>query len=281
MKKKFGIKFIFDMRGFYADERVDGNTWRLNKPHYKKVYGYFKKKEKDFLTYADAVVSLTHAGKNILQQEWKVETPISVIPCATDLNLFKRQDAAPNTKLKIGYLGSLGTWYMLPEMLQLYKTILTNYPDAEFLILTPDSPELVYNEAKKQGLNQEKIKVQFAKREELPSLLSSIDIGIFFIKPSFSKQASSPVKQGEFMSMGIPVITNSGVGDTDKIINEYQSGVLIQEFTEPEYQKAVNKIDEMLHWNKNKIRAGAEDYFSLDLGIESYYQIYRELECAE
>ncbi len=149
------------------------------------------------------------------------------------------------------------------------------------MILTPDSPELVYDEAKKQGLNQEKIKVQFAKREELPVLLSSIDIGIFFIKPSFSKQASSPVKQGEFMSMGIPVITNSGVGDTDKIINEYQSGVLIQEFTESEYQKAVNKIDEMLHWNKNKIRSGAEDYFSLDLGIESYYQIYRELECAE
>ena len=27
MKKKFTIKFIFDMRGFYADERVDGKIW--------------------------------------------------------------------------------------------------------------------------------------------------------------------------------------------------------------------------------------------------------------
>ena len=30
LKTKFGIKFIFDMRGFYADERVDGAIWDKN-----------------------------------------------------------------------------------------------------------------------------------------------------------------------------------------------------------------------------------------------------------
>ena len=27
-KKIFGTKFIFDMRGFWADERVDGDIWK-------------------------------------------------------------------------------------------------------------------------------------------------------------------------------------------------------------------------------------------------------------
>jgi hypothetical protein len=50
MKKRFGIKFIFDMRGFWADERVEGGLWNLNNPVFNLVYNYFKKKEKRFLT---------------------------------------------------------------------------------------------------------------------------------------------------------------------------------------------------------------------------------------
>ncbi len=29
LKKKLNIKYIFDMRGFWADERIDGNIWSL------------------------------------------------------------------------------------------------------------------------------------------------------------------------------------------------------------------------------------------------------------
>ena len=48
MKKKWGVKFVFDMRGFWADERVDGGLWNLKNPLFKTVYNYFKKKEKQF-----------------------------------------------------------------------------------------------------------------------------------------------------------------------------------------------------------------------------------------
>ena len=48
MRKKFGTAFIFDMRGFYADERVDGKIWNLKNPLYKAVFHFFKKEEKEF-----------------------------------------------------------------------------------------------------------------------------------------------------------------------------------------------------------------------------------------
>ena len=278
LKNKFDIKFLFDMRGFFPDERVDGGTWNLNKWQYSKVYQYFKKKENQFLTQANAVVSLTHAGKRIMQNEWKVQTSVNVIPCATDIDLFKPVELDFEKKpLTIGYLGSLGTWYMLPEMLALYKIVLHKYPNANFLILTPDNASIVYEEALKQQISTENIEVKFATRSELPVLLSRFDVGLFFIKPSFSKQASSPVKQGELMSMGIPVITNSGVGDTDEIIQKYKSGVLIEDFTEDEYTKVVNQIEDMLFWNKSDLREGAIEYFSLEKGIEEYAKIYKKL----
>ena len=277
-RSKSKLGFVFDMRGFFPDERVDGGTWDLKKWHYKQVYYFFKRKETEFFSEADAIVSLTHTGKNIMEKEWQVKRDITVIPCATDIELFKPVEIQKKKDLTIGYLGSLGTWYMLPEMLALYQIVLKKYKDAKFLILTPDLPKDVFEEAEKQKISTENIEVRFAKRDELPALLSTFDIGLFFIKPSFSKQASSPVKQGELMSMGIPVITNSGVGDTDEIIKKYQSGILIKEFTETEYQKVVNKIEDMLTWEKNKLREGAVDYFSLEKGIEQYAKIYQKLE---
>ena len=43
-KRKYGVKFIFDMRGFWADERVEGGLWNLFNPVFRLIYRYFKKK---------------------------------------------------------------------------------------------------------------------------------------------------------------------------------------------------------------------------------------------
>jgi len=45
-QKVFHTKFIFDMRGFWADERVDGGLWNLKNPVFKTVYIFFKWIEK-------------------------------------------------------------------------------------------------------------------------------------------------------------------------------------------------------------------------------------------
>lgn len=58
LKKFFGIKFIFDMRGFWADERVDGNLWKRN----SMVFKITKALEKRFILNADHIVSLTHVA---------------------------------------------------------------------------------------------------------------------------------------------------------------------------------------------------------------------------
>jgi hypothetical protein len=48
-KKKYGTKFLFDMRGFWADEKVDSGQWDLKNPFFRRVYNHYKSKEKDFL----------------------------------------------------------------------------------------------------------------------------------------------------------------------------------------------------------------------------------------
>ena len=58
----FNIKFIFDMRGFWADEKVDRLGWKKN----SIVYKFFKKIEKILLVKSNSVVCLTKDSKKYL-----------------------------------------------------------------------------------------------------------------------------------------------------------------------------------------------------------------------
>jgi uncharacterized protein (DUF433 family) len=112
---------------------------------------------------------------------------------------------------------------------------------------------------------------------EVPLLLSLSDFAVFFIRPCYSKQSSSPTKHGEIMAMGIPLITNSGVGDVEKIVEQYHSGIIIHEFTEPEYKIAAAKIAAGLKYDTAAIRKGAETFYALTSAIEKYNRIYSNI----
>ncbi|MCS6833578.1 MAG: glycosyltransferase [Flammeovirgaceae bacterium] len=290
MKKKFGCKFIFDMRGFWADERIDGKIWNIKNPLYRVIYHYFKNKEKEFLKEADYTITLTHAAREIIhgwQHIPNQPVPIEVIPCCVDTMLFNPENVGnpATTRQKLGiaptdfvlsYLGSIGTWYMLPEMLRFFAYWLKEHPFSVFLFITAESPENIFQVAQTQGIPKEKILIRKANREEVPIFLSVSDASIFFIKPTFSKQASSPTKQGELMSMGIPIICNKGVGDTDFVVEKYRSGILLENFCEEEYQKAVRQLS-AFKVEREAIRGGAEDFYSLTKGVDTYKRVYEQL----
>ena len=64
LKLKHNLPFVFDMRGLWADERIDGGIWQKNKLLHLAFFNYFKKKEKQFITHSNAIVSLTNNGAN-------------------------------------------------------------------------------------------------------------------------------------------------------------------------------------------------------------------------
>ena len=54
------MKVLFDMRGFWADERIDGGIWNYGNPLFKKAYDRFKRQEQYWISRSDRIVSLTH-----------------------------------------------------------------------------------------------------------------------------------------------------------------------------------------------------------------------------
>jgi glycosyltransferase involved in cell wall biosynthesis len=291
MKRKFKTKFLFDMRGLWADEKVDAGAWRLSNPVFKFVYNFFKRKEKDFFLEADWSVSLTHAGKREIQS-WGYmkgrEDNISVIPCCADIYLFdytkidiekkkawQEKLTISETDFILSYLGSIGTWYMLDEMLDFFVEFKKEFPAARFLFITHDEHERIELAAKKRGVWNDII-IQPGQRAEVSSLLSLSSLSIFFIRATYSKLSSSPTKQGEIMAMGIPIICNSGVGDTDTIVSDYGSGLVVHDFNTSTYQSIIHHVKQS-KFDATKIRKGAIDYFSLEKGVNKYLEIYSRL----
>ena len=290
LKKKFGIKFFFDMRGFWADEKKDGGSWNMAHPVFRRVYQYYKAKEREYLQHADYIISLTEAGKREMLT-WPTlnkEVPLQVIPCCADMAHFSLTDAAQRESAKdklgvkgnqllVSYLGSVGTWYMLDEMLEFFKQLKQKYPQAKFLFLTHTDRQVIDGRIAALGLNGEDFIVMQASRKEVPVLVKASDINISFIRPVYSKISSSPTKLGEVLSMGIPVICNSGVGDVKEIVEKTDAGFVVDGCTEKEFAAAIEAIPALLQKDPAAIRKGAKEIYDLEIGIERYAESYKQV----
>ncbi|MDO9373197.1 MAG: glycosyltransferase, partial [Ferruginibacter sp.] len=188
LKKKLGIRFLNDIRGFWADERVDGGMWNRKNPLYNGIYKYFKSKEYQFINDADYNTCLTAAAKKEIQK-WKqiANQPLEleVIPCAADMDLFdpSRIDPPEQERMRlelsigtddlvISYLGSIGGWYLTDEMMRFCKMLSDAIPKAKFLFISPHLHEVIAAAAEKVGLAADKLVVRHGKRNEVPLLLS-------------------------------------------------------------------------------------------------------------
>ena len=298
-KRKYGIRFIFDMRGFWADERVEGRLWNPDNPFYSWIYRYFKQKEKIFIREADAIISLTHNAKEEIAKQFFSDEPllqadskIVVIPTCADLNLF-RNNILPEADRKVFreqlgiktedfvllYLGSLGTWYMLDEMLDFFEVLKAERAKqykqrVRFLFLSKDETILA-GALRNRGYENDEIIITSASRQDVPKYISICNASVFFIIPTFSKKASSATKMGEIMAMGKPVVTNAGWGDIEKILGD-NNGIIIRDFNEEAYLEGARAIDVISGYEQDIIKT-AKEIFSLENGVERYHQVYMQL----
>ncbi len=225
----------------------------------------------------------------MLSQKKYAHLSIEVIPCCADLDHFdyhavscqkaeqiKSELAIPPDKKIITYLGSIGGWYMMEEMFDFYKRLLLRYPEFLFFFITKDDPFKIRKQAEKSGIDQEQLIIRYCGRKELPQYLKITDCSIFFIRPTYSKIASSPTKHAELMGMGIPVICNN-IGDTGNIIKATGTGILVNEFSQKEYDNRIQQLDALLKIPKQNIRNAAFYYFDLSKGNTTYLNIYERL----
>lgn len=284
VKRATGARYIFDMRGFWPDERVDGGIWRRESANYR----LFKRVERQLFIRSDHVVSLTRAGIREYEQfEYLKDSPppSSVIPTCTNLALFRpMKPENPQKGFTLGYVGSVGSWYLFDTVAKAVARAFEMRNDALFLVITKGDHGKVRTTLAKAGVDLNRVEVQSATYDQMPQQIARMDAGLSFIRPAWSKRASCPTRMGEFLGCGKPCLANAGVGDVEQDFANTGTGVTLP--AEGNTSVALDELDAALKtlfamaadpMMPILCRRAAEERFSLEEGVAEYDRIYRRL----
>ena len=193
-----------------------------------------------------------------------------------ELLQFRQREGIPIDAFLLVYLGSLGTWYRLPEMMSFFSLLLKKKENARFLFLSGTTPEFIKQAAEKKGIDTDKLVIKKVQRTSVPIYLSIANLGICFLQQTFSKMASSPVKLGEMLAMGLPVVCNDA-GDCPQMIKHGENGLLLPDLKNSTIESAVDEVLRSSFAESEAIRAGAFGKLSLEKGIDAYSAVYDKI----
>ena len=288
LKRRFGVKFIFDFRDFYADGGI------VKARGLKKAFSYgLKCVEGPLIRAAAKVVCLTEKAASVLAEWYLADDPkaagrFQVVPCCADFSHFdpgrvSEVDLAKARAIAgvspddfvLLYLGSLGPDYLLDRMMALFVQFVKERSSARFVFLSNNGEELVQAVRAAHGVPCERISFASVDRDEVPAFLAIADASVIFIRADISKAGCSPTKLAELFACGVPVIANSGVGDMDRIIDPKTNGsVLVADFSDSSLHEAAKKI---LAMDRTvPIRENSRQ-FDLSAGVAKYAAVYRQL----
>jgi glycosyltransferase involved in cell wall biosynthesis len=159
----------------------------------------------------------------------------------------------------------------------------SHLPRLRFVYLTQQDREEVVRAALAAGLERDDVLVTGVSPLDVPRWLTLFRLGVFFLRPSYAAKASSFTKLGEFLGAGVPVITNTGVGDVDRILGSERAGLLVQGLTDRDLAVAARKALPLLEGESvppetaRACREIAAAHFALADGARRYRAIYRSL----
>lgn len=279
-------EFLYDADSTLSEEYLDIGYWKRDSLAFR-ITSFVEKKARKF---ADKIIVLTDELKKDFANDSNIQSEISVIPCCVDTNLFFFDEAARKRKrAEIGvedetvfiYIGKVGTWYAVEEMFEFFKVFQTKSPSSKFLIISQENPQIFYEMAERHGISQDSVITGSAYYTEISEWLSAADVSLAFIHSLKSKRGSSPIKVGEYLAVGLPVVITKNIGDYSRLIEENNVGGVI-DLDNKDYKKIADNISVILTENKKSLRERCRriviEHASLrEVGFKRYAKIYREL----
>lgn len=286
-------KLLFDCRGMIGDEYVDCGYWRRESLEYRLVKAY----ERRLFRRSDGIVVLTRALRDWLRQDGLLgpRPTIEVVPCCVDMKRFRPSAAARarlraelglGDRLTVVYAGSLGTWYLEPEMAAFARAFRERARAAgrefAFVCLTPSDPSSLRRQLEAAGVPGDEVTVRKVPPREMPDHLAVGDVGLSFIQSCFSKMGSSPTKVAEYLACGLPVVVNGDIGDQRDLAAERDACVVLDGFGEEATTRAADAAY-ALATREVAARgalavAVARRHFGLEeVGVARYVKLYETL----
>lgn len=281
-----GRKLILDSFEPHAQPMVEGGTWKKNGWAYKILF-FFEKKQ---LEKAYEVICAVAGMEKYSQDTYgiKKERYFSK-PACVDLELFsKNRLTDKNTVIQLGledkivcvYAGKFGGLYLTDETFDFFKAAYKFWGHKfRVLLLSGHSDAEISEYVRRSGLPDSCVIKKRVQHDQVPQYLALANFAICPMKPLPSRRYGTPIKNGEYWAMGLPVVITKNISDDSDIIKEYGIGAVLENLDEDCYRAAIRQIDDLLKKNSKeelyrKIRHIAEKYRNFSIADKVYSQIY-------
>ena len=209
----------------------------------------------------------------------------TVVPCGVDTDLFRpRLEEGVRVRESLGlpgtlfvYAGKIGGWYLVEAMMDFVAAYRSEIEEASLLVLTTGAPAPFEQMAAARKIPRV---VRSASRDAMPGQLSAADVGLSFVLPAPSKEAASPVKNGEYLACGLPVVTTARIGDYSDLISSSRVGVVVDPLDEPAMRQSARHLKSLLQEDglRARCRRSAVEHVGLsEVVLPRYRDLYQGL----
>jgi glycosyltransferase involved in cell wall biosynthesis len=259
-------KLLFDIRGFWADERVLAGAWSTRSP----VYRFAKRCERRFFAEADGVVTLTEASVPRIRS-WlgNPRAPVRVIPTCADVGRFGRTSPRPEGPRAV-WCGSLGTVYRFE--------LAVRFADALKLPLTVLTRQVELAWAQ---LGAREADVREVPHAQIAGELRPGDVGLCFYADGgeLGNLGRAPTRVAEYLAAGMAVAVTPRIGDLDALVERHELGVCVDDESEAGLATAAGRLLRLAADPETRSRGQrlSAELFSVEDGAGTYLDLYRQL----
>jgi glycosyltransferase involved in cell wall biosynthesis len=276
-----GRPLVLDSFEPHAQTMLETNTWKKNSLAYRILFfleGHQLARATHVICAAEGMINYSKTTYGIKKDHYYVK------PACVNLDLFNKKTKdnllVPELKEKTVvciYAGKFGDIYLSREVFDFFKIASDYWGDSfKVLLLTNHSEEELSDFCKQSNLKRETLVKRFVPHHEVPNYMALGDFGICPVNPVPSKEFCTPIKNGEYWAMGLPVVITKNISTDSQLIHQQNAGYVLNDLNAVEYQKAVLKIDDLLKDPNlhQRIRAIAEQYRNFQIAEDIYASIY-------
>ncbi len=268
----------------HANYMLESGVWTRNSWEFLLL----KKLEKKIALRASHIFTATNGMINVIES-WGVDRRrLHRVPSCIDLERFKfdndsrlkiRQEMGlSKTDLLVVYLGKIGGMYMDEEIFEFYKLLSESKSlRCKFLFVTPQPIKLFEKRIEMNGLDKSLISIINVTHKEVPSYLSASDFGFVAVRQRPSKVFCSPIKTGEYMACGLPVIVPKGISDDFYVMKELGIAIVLERPSHEGYEKVREELEEFWASKTESTRVECRKYAKENRNVAKAKELYERI----
>lgn len=280
-----GKKLIIDSYEPHAEAMVENGTWKKNSLAFRLLFAFEKYQTKR----AKYLIAAHEGMRRYALEKFSVDVKHMLVkPACVDLALFDDSKSRDTNllqslnlvdKIVCVYAGKFGGIYLDNEVFDFLKEAHLRWGDRfRVLLLTSHREEEINGYCQSAGLDRSIVVTRFVPHNEIPKYIGLGDFALTPVKPVPTKRYCTPIKDGEYWAMGLPVVIPSGISNDSEIIRANGIGAVLDRLDSAAYREALEIIDALLAQPREalrrKIRAIASTYRSFTVAERVYKEIY-------